>query len=89
MSKHLFSFLIGEMEYIRVICKACKSTIEVRIDKINTRIDLRCSTCPAVFRDTRAQMDSFTNFATAVRALQADQLADIEFVLEEKGEKHV
>lgn len=84
MSKTLFSFMIGELELVRIICKKCRSALELEIKKITNRSDLRCPCCHGVvFRDgdTTTTSDAYVSLAIAFEKLKAEQAADIEFVL--------
>ena len=84
MSKTLFTFLIGDLELVRIICKKCRSALEVEIRKINNRSDLRCPCCHGViFRDgdSHSTSDAYVGLAQAFERLKAEQLADIEFVI--------
>lgn len=83
MSKKLFSFMIGELRTIRLICKVknCGAVSEFGIDRLVKAPMLRCPCCKAEYANASAD-DPLVMLGKALQELSRDtENLDVEFVL--------
>jgi hypothetical protein len=81
VSERWLKFLLSELKTIRIVCKKCKTKIEMDIDAVNKK-GLNCP-CGAMLIDGQAQPDIVTiaTLAKDVGILQQSQAFELEFVL--------
>jgi len=87
MSRKLLAFLLTELKTVRVICKECKTTTEVDIERLADVTDstdtVHCHSCKKRFYQISKPGDNpFGKLADAIHALQSDAIkADVEFII--------
>lgn len=81
MSKKLFSFMIGELGVIRLICKQpkCGAVAEVDVDRLSKSKTIKCPCCQMIYEDL--ETGSLFQLGKAIRALRNNAEVDVEFVL--------
>lgn len=81
MSKKLFSFMVGELMVVRLICKSkkCGVITEVSADKLHSISRLQCPNCNEDF--ARDNNDPIVKLGAVLRQLREDSRVGVEFVL--------
>jgi hypothetical protein len=83
MSKHLLSFLLSELETIRVICRhdSCRGIIELSIEDLARRQPTKCPFCNGDW-DYRGDRGPLAKYADAIADLKrCEKRMAVEFVL--------
>ena len=93
MSKHLFAFLLRELERIRLVCKGCGTAVEIKTELLldSASKPLKCAGCPREFRIRKITGevvdDALDHLARAICELKKDSMAfDCEFILPAKDD---
>ncbi len=92
MSKHLLSFMIGEMERIRIICKTpdCGTVTEIPLDALANSNPLACPKCNTAFRQSNGRCP-LQMLGQAIMTLKSEgqrAKADYEFNIPVKETNH-
>ena len=81
MSKHVISFLIGELKTIRLICqwKDCGAVAEVTIDRLKQSKSLKCPFCNMPYEE--GGNGPLRQLGLAIEELAATKGIGVEFIL--------
>lgn len=88
MSKHLFAFLLTELNIVRIICQnpSCKKIVEMSFDELARKPIIKCPLCTSTEFNpaghTHTDYGPLFDLAKAVVSLKSlHESFDLEFVL--------
>jgi len=85
MSKNLFSFMIGELKVVRLICKQnnCGAIAEIDVAKLSKRKSFACPCCKVSYEDSPD--GPLFRLGRAIAEIENNAELDVEFVLPVKS----
>lgn len=87
MGRRILSFLLKDLQTIRVRCHRCENTVEASIANIRKGfIDQACPICKQPICATLPDANPLSQLADAISVLNRLDKLDVEFVIEDKAD---